>query len=89
LTTVASDYEVFIAATRSKAPRTGTDTFVDLTTLVHDWRHFPAADPGLPDPLLPQTWPGREAAELFHDRHGRWKQEAWQWWRDADGRSRT
>lgn len=33
--------------------------------LVHEWRKFLFADPGLPDQLLPDDWPGREAAELF------------------------
>ncbi|GAA2155432.1 PaaX family transcriptional regulator C-terminal domain-containing protein [Nocardioides koreensis] len=33
--------------------------------LVHEWRKFLFADPGLPDPLLPADWPGRPAAELF------------------------
>ena len=33
--------------------------------LVHEWRKFLFADPGLPDQLLPADWPGREAAELF------------------------
>jgi phenylacetic acid degradation operon negative regulatory protein len=33
--------------------------------LVHEWRKFLFADPGLPDDLLPDDWPGREAAALF------------------------
>jgi len=33
--------------------------------LVHEWRKFLFADPGLPDELLPADWPGRAAAELF------------------------
>jgi phenylacetic acid degradation operon negative regulatory protein len=33
--------------------------------LVHEWRKFLFADPGLPEPLLPADWPGRPAAELF------------------------
>jgi len=33
--------------------------------LVHEWRKFLFADPGLPDALLPADWPGRAAAELF------------------------
>jgi phenylacetic acid degradation operon negative regulatory protein len=33
--------------------------------LVHEWRKFLFADPGLPDDLLPADWPGRAAAELF------------------------
>ena len=33
--------------------------------LVHEWRKFLFIDPGLPDELLPDDWPGRTAAELF------------------------
>jgi len=33
--------------------------------LVHEWRKFLFTDPGLPDALLPDDWPGREAATLF------------------------
>jgi phenylacetic acid degradation operon negative regulatory protein len=33
--------------------------------LVHEWRKFLFADPGLPEKLLPADWPGRAAAELF------------------------
>lgn len=33
--------------------------------LVHEWRKFLFADPGLPAELLPADWPGRAAAELF------------------------
>ena len=33
--------------------------------LVHEWRKFLFADPGLPDELLPGDWPGRAAADLF------------------------
>ena len=33
--------------------------------LVHEWRKFLFADPGLPDELLPADWPGQAAAELF------------------------
>lgn len=33
--------------------------------LVHEWRKFLFADPGLPEALLPADWPGRDAANLF------------------------
>jgi phenylacetic acid degradation operon negative regulatory protein len=78
---VAGEYRAFIETTEAKAPVTGADAFVALATLVHDWRHFPAADPALPARLLPQNWPARAAARLFHDCHDRWHTPAWQWWR--------
>jgi phenylacetic acid degradation operon negative regulatory protein len=39
--------------------------FVARFHLVHEWRKFLFADPGLPDELLPADWPGGRAAELF------------------------
>jgi phenylacetic acid degradation operon negative regulatory protein len=33
--------------------------------LVHEWRKFLFTDPGLPRHLLPQDWPGDEAAAYF------------------------
>ncbi|MCW2764647.1 MAG: PaaX domain protein C-terminal domain, partial [Nocardioides sp.] len=33
--------------------------------LVHEWRKFLFRDPGLPDDLLPDDWPGHAAADLF------------------------
>lgn len=41
--------------------------------LVHEWRKFLFADPGLPDDLLPADWPGRAAADLFTAEAGRLK----------------
>jgi phenylacetic acid degradation operon negative regulatory protein len=41
--------------------------------LVHEWRKFLFADPGLPDALLPADWPGRAAVELFAVHAGRLK----------------
>jgi phenylacetic acid degradation operon negative regulatory protein len=78
---VTAEYALFMEATRARGPTTPAECFVELASLVHDWRHFPAADPGLPDRLLPQPWPAHAAAELFHDRHRRWADAAWQWWR--------
>lgn len=33
--------------------------------LVHEWRKFLFSDPGLPEELLPEDWPGRAAAAYF------------------------
>ncbi|QCX26776.1 PaaX family transcriptional regulator [Nocardioides jishulii] len=33
--------------------------------LVHEWRMFLFSDPGLPAELLPEDWPGHEAAAYF------------------------
>jgi phenylacetic acid degradation operon negative regulatory protein len=44
--------------------------------LVHEWRKFLFADPGLPARLLPADWPGVPAAELFTREAGRLKPAA-------------
>lgn len=44
--------------------------------LVHEWRKFLFADPGLPDELLPPDWPGRRAAEVFAAEAERLRPEA-------------
>lgn len=54
----------------------------DLDRVEVDWRHFPAADPDLPGELLDRSWPGGEAATLFHDRHRAWAPAARAWWAD-------
>ncbi|MDO5739098.1 MAG: PaaX family transcriptional regulator C-terminal domain-containing protein [Ornithinimicrobium sp.] len=35
--------------------------------LVHEWRKFLFADPGLPAEVLPRSWPGQHARERFLD----------------------
>ncbi|MFC6287916.1 PaaX family transcriptional regulator C-terminal domain-containing protein [Nocardioides sp. GCM10027113] len=44
--------------------------------LVHEWRKFLFADPGLPDRLLPADWPGFEAARRFSEEAARLKPAA-------------
>ncbi|MDQ4086216.1 MAG: PaaX family transcriptional regulator [Actinomycetota bacterium] len=39
--------------------------FAVRSQLVHEWRKFLFTDPGLPRELLPDPWPGQEAARLF------------------------
>ena len=39
--------------------------FVVRSHLVHEWRKFLFTDPGLPVELLPERWPGHDAARFF------------------------
>ncbi len=41
------------------------EAFVTRSRLVHEWRKFLFADPGLPRELLPARWPGDSAATYF------------------------
>jgi phenylacetic acid degradation operon negative regulatory protein len=68
---LGSAYRDFAASAR-EVPANGSpqDGFVARTELVHAWRLFLFSDPGLPDEVLPPTWPGRAAAALF-DRRAR------------------
>ncbi len=72
-------YEGFLVSFGDRRPQDGEETFADQTRLVHEWRRFPLLDPGLPDALLPPTWPGRAALELFERRHEEWAPAAQAW----------
>ena len=48
-------------------------SFAARFRLVHEWRKFLFADPGLPAELLPRDWPGAPAAELFTSEASRLK----------------
>ena len=56
------------------------EAFHAQVSLVQEWRRFPFLDPGLPAALLPDSWPGPAAAELFRDRHGGWHRAAQAHW---------
>lgn len=81
LAAVERDYVEFLAGAEEEAPVSPEEAFVSLTRLVHDWRHFPASDPGLPDRLLPASWPAPAAADAFRARRAEWSPAALEWWR--------
>jgi phenylacetic acid degradation operon negative regulatory protein len=82
LPAIEQQYEDFLADFAS--PVTG-DPLTRLIELVHAWRRFPSADPGLPSPLLPSGWIGGRAAELFAARHTRWSPDAVTQWMRLNG----
>jgi phenylacetic acid degradation operon negative regulatory protein len=45
--------------------------FATRSHLVHEWRKFLFLDPGLPRELLPVTWAGAEAADIYDAESGR------------------
>jgi phenylacetic acid degradation operon negative regulatory protein len=81
---VASSYQAFIDRVGIETASTFPQRFAALVQMVHEWRHFPAADPGLPRRLLPEGWPATEAAQLFARRRSEWSPAAWNWWRAAE-----
>ena len=77
-------YRAFIELFRS-APRTGPEeAFVTKSWLVHEWRRFPLLDPGIPAELLPVSWNGGPAAELFHKLYDELSSDAAAWFAGLD-----
>ena len=75
LTGLAAAYSTFIRqyAELRVAVRNGevdaTRALVARTSVMDSWRSFPDLDPDLPEHLLPQPWPRREARDIFLDIH--------------------
>jgi phenylacetic acid degradation operon negative regulatory protein len=77
---VSQRYVAFLDVMSSADPRTAANAFRAQVRLVQEWRRFPFLDPALPPELLPATWPGPAAADLFHRRHGEWHARAQEHW---------
>lgn len=60
------------------------DAIAARTLMVHDWRRIVLRDPGLPDDLLPENWPGTRAREIARDLYLRLR-DASEAWLDAAG----
>jgi len=80
LTALERRYEGFLAGFGRLEPAGGAAVLQAQISLVHEWRRFPFLDPQLPQKLLPASWRGSQAAELFHRRHAEWQQAASQAW---------
>jgi phenylacetic acid degradation operon negative regulatory protein len=52
---------------RAPAAELGAEAFADYVRALTTWRQLPYLDPGLPVGLLPPTWSGSAAAQLFAD----------------------
>lgn len=60
------------------------DAIAARTLMVHDWRRIVLRDPGLPDALLPENWPGTRARNIAGDLYLRLR-DASEAWLDAAG----
>jgi phenylacetic acid degradation operon negative regulatory protein len=91
LEAIAARYRDFVAAFAALAPGDARETFAALVTLVDEWRRFPFGDPEIPGDLLPDTWPGRRARQLFEQRRTTWAPAASGWFEglEAAAQSRT
>lgn len=68
---LAASYRAFVErftpldrALAADQPASSADALVARTLLVHEFRRIVLRDPGLPDALLPQDWPGAAARRL-------------------------
>jgi phenylacetic acid degradation operon negative regulatory protein len=73
---LADEYRAFVQAFAGRTPATPRARFAALVDLVHRWRRFPFIDPELPNELLPSTWQGRRAREVFDERSAEWDDDA-------------
>jgi phenylacetic acid degradation operon negative regulatory protein len=91
LEAIAARYDEFLATFGPLAPTDAEGSFAALVALVDEWRRFPFGDPELPGDLLPATWPGRQARQLFEARREEWSPAASRWFdareAAAEGRS--
>lgn len=81
LPALAAEYRAFLerwrprlrasGETQAKSGRGEETRFVQRFNLMHEFRSFPLRDPYLPEELLPEGWPGQDAAELFTTLHDR------------------
>ena len=74
-------------------PTDPAEAFATRLRLVHEWRKFLFADPGLPAEVLPSDWPGFTAAERFRDVYESLRAPSWAFYaglqQQAGGSSRA
>lgn len=63
-------------------PTDPAEAFATRLRLVHEWRKFLFADPGLPAEVLPRDWPGYTAAERFRDVYEALRAPSWTFYAD-------
>jgi len=74
LDALGAAYDRWLSESRgllARAPADDEQTYATRSVLVHEWRKFLFQDPGLPRPLLPDSWPGEEAAAYFDEQAAR------------------
>ena len=82
---VESRYREFVDGVSQQVVGSAAEAFAAQVRLVQEWRRFPFLDPALPPELLPATWPGPAAAELFRERHAEWHADAQAHWDSVCG----
>lgn len=77
---LAARYQSFLSSFEHMTPEPGDEMMFAQIRLVHEWRRFPLADPGLPRELLPPDWIGSHAADVFARLHHAWQAPARSRW---------
>lgn len=78
-------YESFVAAFGDgSAVDDATSAFADMLRLVDTWRRFPFVDPELPSALLPSTWIGARAHDVFERRRAAQRPAALAWFDELE-----
>jgi phenylacetic acid degradation operon negative regulatory protein len=85
---LADEYRAFVQSFAGRTPATPRARFAAVVDLVHRWRRFPFIDPELPDELLPTTWQGRRAREVFHQRYREWEPDAAAYFEELEAAAR-
>lgn len=82
---LAEGHRGFIATWEGAAvPEDRGEAFAARLRLVHEWRKFLFLDPGLPEAVLPDGWPGHLAAEVFAEAYDRLHEPSARWWAGLD-----
>ncbi len=80
LASLEERYEAFIDEFSGRHAVSDEAALGAQTRMVHAWRRFPFLDPQLPAQLLPASWSGLGAAEVFHANHASWHPAAQRHW---------
>ncbi len=80
------EYERFLTDTDPliAVDRSGVAAVAELAAIVHRWRRFPFLDPDLPPALLPDDWPGPEAARRFGMIRAELLDPVGDWWLETE-----
>lgn len=79
LASLIDEYKSFVRSFQHRSPTTPRARFAATVELVDHWRRFPFIDPEIPDELLPASWNGHAAREVFDDRSRAWDSSARQY----------
>jgi phenylacetic acid degradation operon negative regulatory protein len=73
-------YRAFVDEFGSSEPTAGDETLLTFVKLLHQRRRFVLLDPVLPGALLPPSWAGDQADEMWTKCYGKWRRPAAQRW---------